>query len=493
MSGSPSRGEPAKTGSAFGSAGGAGERAELGLGAVTASTVANIGPGIDFYFAFGAIAVSAGIAAPLTILAAGIAAALLAFIVAEFTRIEPSDGSFITFVESSLGAQAGVVAALLIAVGFTVAIAGVFTMSGGMISLMLAHYTSWHPSFVPISVVTTIAAVALTFRGVSLSTAVVGVAMVAQVLVMVGVCVVVLADRGAHLSSAPFSWSHLNGGLTGLSAGFPLALYMLIGWENGAALAEETREPARTIPRALFISIAGASALFVLFAYATVSGFHYDTASIGRGSIPFLEMTDRYLGWPAALAWLAGIAAVLTTLVSAANSQARVLFDGGRAHLLPALLGRSRPPGQTPVNALIAMTVIGLGIMLLWWLCHASGLLAGSSEPVRLYAESSTMGTILILFVYVLTAVSLPVFMWRAHRAEFSPVRHLGVPLLGVLSLVIPFSQLFQPGQPVPYSVFPYLSIALLLAAVAIAVRVVARDPRAGRRPGSAARTPPRP
>ncbi len=36
---------------------------QLGTADVTASTVANIGPGIDFYFAFGVIAVTAGVAA----------------------------------------------------------------------------------------------------------------------------------------------------------------------------------------------------------------------------------------------------------------------------------------------------------------------------------------------------------------------------------------------------------------------------------------------
>src|ERR1700749_1921071 len=73
---------------------------QLGTADVTASTVANIGPGIDFYFGFGVIAVTAGVAAPLTILAATVAVALLAFTVAEFTRAEPSAGRFITYVET---------------------------------------------------------------------------------------------------------------------------------------------------------------------------------------------------------------------------------------------------------------------------------------------------------------------------------------------------------------------------------------------------------
>ncbi len=295
---------------------------QLGVRDVTASTVANIGPGIDFYFAFGVIAVTAGVAAPLTILAGGVAVVLLAFVVAEFTRAEPSAGSFITYVETSLGARAGVVTALLVTVGFTVAIAGVFTMSGGMVALTFARYTSWQPPWEPLSLLLTAGAIWLTARGVRLSTLAVGFAVLAQVSIMLVVCVVVLVEERSRLSGIPFSWSHLNGGLAGLSAGFPLALYMFIGWENGPALAEECRDPKRTVPRALYLSIAIAVGLFVLFAYATVTGFGYDVSSIGRSSVPFLDVADRYLGTAAVLAWLAGIVSVLATLIAGVNSQA---------------------------------------------------------------------------------------------------------------------------------------------------------------------------
>jgi len=83
-----------------------------------------------------------------------------------------------------------------------------------------------------------------------------------------------------------------------------------------------------------------------------------------------------------------------------------------------------------------------------------SGLDHGSTNPVGLYAECSTMGTIVILFVYFLTTLSLPVFMWRRHRAAFSPFRHIAIPLLGALTLVVPFVELCKPGQPSPYGEF---------------------------------------
>ena len=135
----------------------------------------------------------------------------------------------------------------------------------------------------------------------------------------------------------------MTGGIGGLSAGFPLALYMFIGWENGPALAEECRDPRTTVPRALTVSIAIATVLFLLFAYATVTGFGYDVSSIGRSSIPFLTVADRALGPFAVVAWVAGIVSVLATLVSGSNSQSRMLYDAGRTGKLPRWLGVVRP------------------------------------------------------------------------------------------------------------------------------------------------------
>jgi hypothetical protein len=138
------------------------------------------------------------------------------------------------------------------------------------------------------------------------------------------------------------------------------------------------------------------------------------------------------------------------------------------------------------VNALLVMAGAGLGIIGVWWLTH---LLTGdtrSMNPVGLYAECSTMGTIVILFVYFLTTLSLPVFMWRRHRDSFSLLRHVAIPVLGSVTLIVPFAELCQPGQPAPYSAFPFLALAIVAAATVIACLVVHRHPRAGAGEGAA-------
>jgi hypothetical protein len=90
------------------------------------------------------------------------------------------------------------------------------------------------------------------------------------------------------------------------------------------------------------------------------------------------------------------------------------------------------------------------------------------------------MGTIVILFVYFLTTLALPFFMWRRHRQSFSALRHVAIPAVGALTLIVPFVELCKPGQPAPYSEFPYIALAVGAAATVIACVVVRRHPSTG-------------
>jgi hypothetical protein len=73
----------------------------LGLVDISASTMANIGPAYSFYFSAGFLFLTAGVAAPLTIIVAGIAIALLGNTLSQFSRVHPSTGGFISYVGKS--------------------------------------------------------------------------------------------------------------------------------------------------------------------------------------------------------------------------------------------------------------------------------------------------------------------------------------------------------------------------------------------------------
>src|SRR5437763_2925374 len=119
-------------------------RGILGLADITASTMANIGPAMSFFFGFALLAATAGVASPLTIVAAVIAIILLGNTLAEFSRSIPSTGSFITFIGKAFGPVAALTAAIVVSAGYIIAVSSVVGISGGWTSIIIEHYFHVH-------------------------------------------------------------------------------------------------------------------------------------------------------------------------------------------------------------------------------------------------------------------------------------------------------------------------------------------------------------
>src|SRR5216683_2407924 len=111
-------------------------RGALSLIDISASTMANIGPAYSFFFGFGFLVFTAGVAAPLTIIVAGIAIVLLGNTLAQFSRAQPS--------------------------------------TGGFLSITLKHYLGWNIPWGVLSLILTAGAVLMMIRGVAVSTKLAG-------------------------------------------------------------------------------------------------------------------------------------------------------------------------------------------------------------------------------------------------------------------------------------------------------------------------------
>jgi amino acid transporter len=460
-------------------------RGALGLIDISASTMANIGPAYSFYFGFGFLVLTAGVAAPLTIIAAAIAIALLGNTLAQFSRARPSTGGFIAFVGKTFGGTSAVTTALLCGAGYIIAISSVLAVSGGFVSIVLQYYFGWNVPWIIFSVLLTSGAVWMTVRGVAVSTKLAGFFFAFEMLVLVVVSVAAIIKNSGHLSTVPFQPSHITNGFRGLAAGFPLAIYLFIGWENSAALAEETGNPRRNVPRAVFLSIAMMGLGYVLFAYATVTGFNYNGTALAAAPIPFIPVAHNVLAGFAVFAYLAGLTSTLGVLISAINSQARLIFNAGRERLLPSWLGKVHPTRQTPVNALLAFTAIAGAIIVVWLLGHLIGGDSGSMNPLNFFVESSTMGTILILVVYFLANLALPFYYRKYEPQDFSIVKHIVLPALGMIAIAVPVYYLTKPGQPQPYNWFPWAALAIVVVSAVYAFILNSRDPGLGERAGS--------
>ena len=354
--------------------------------------MANIGPAYSFYFGFAGIVILAGLASPLVVLVAAVAIALLGNTLSQFSRAHPSTGGFITFVGKTFGGTSAVTTALVAGAGYIIAISSVLVISGGFLSIMLQFYFNVSIPWIIFSAVFTAGAMFMMFRGVAVSTRLAGFFFAFELTVLLVVSIAVLIKNGGHLSSVPFQPSHVLNGFSGLGVAFPLAIYLFIGWENSAALAEETTNPRRNVPRAVFLSIALMAFTYLLLAYATVTGFHYNAAALTAPLIPFIAVAHSVAAWLAFIAYLAGLTSTLGVLIAAVNSQCRLIFNAGREGLLPRWIGRVHPVRRTPVNAIIAFVGIASAITLGWALGHWIGGTGNSLSALNFFFESSHDG-----------------------------------------------------------------------------------------------------
>jgi len=460
-------------------------RGALGLVDISASTMANIGPAYSFYFGFAGIVIAAGLGSPLVILVAAVAIALLGNTLSQFSRAHPSTGGFITFIGKTFGGTSAVTTALVAGVGYIIAISSVLVISGGFLSIMIQYYTGTNIPWIIFSAIFTAGAMYMMFRGVAVSTRLAGFFFAFEMAVLLVVSIAVLIKNGGHLSSVPFQPSHVLNGFSGLGLAFPLAVYLFIGWENSAALAEETTNPRRNVPRAVFLSIALMAATYLLVAYSTVTGFHYSATALTAPLIPFIAVAHGVATWLTFIAYLAGLTSTLGVLIAAVNSQCRLIFNAGREGLLPRWIGYVHPVRRTPVNAIIAFVGIASVITLGWALGHWIGGSSGGLDALTFFFESSSMGTILILFVYLASNVALPFFYRKYRPAEFNIIKHVVLPALGVVAIAIPIYYLFKPPIPQPYYWFPYVGLGIVAVSILYSIWLVRRDPGLGDRVGS--------
>lgn len=230
-----------------------------------------------------------------------------------------------------------------------------------------------------------------------------------------------------------------------------IAFYSFVGFETSANIAEEVRDVRRVYPRALFGALLAAGIVYVLVAAAATVVL--DPATLGASSAPLLDVV-RATGYPipemlfAAVALVAVANGALLTQIMAS----RLAFGMAEERLLPATLGRVLPHRRTPWVAIVATTLIAMGLA-------ATGTLTALAETVVL----------LLLVVFVSTNVAVLVLRRTpvAHDHFRAPT---WMPVLAIASCVLLFAQ---------QSAGTWLRAALMLAAGALFYLIIGARKRA--------------
>ncbi|KDF00653.1 amino acid permease [Mycolicibacterium aromaticivorans JS19b1 = JCM 16368] len=151
-----------------------------------------------------------------------------------------------------------------------------------------------------------------------------------------------------------------------LMAGMIMGLVTLVGFDSAANLAEEAKDPFRSVPRAIVSSVIASATLGLVFVVILTLAIKDITAVTTSGS-PVATIIHDQLGPVMERVLLTGIVFAMfgagMVMIAACSRQA---FAMARDSRFPghAVLRRVSPRTQTPVAATILILVIGVVLML---------------------------------------------------------------------------------------------------------------------------------
>jgi amino acid transporter/K+/H+ antiporter YhaU regulatory subunit KhtT len=191
-----------------------------------------------------------------------------------------------------------------------------------------------------------------------------------------------------------------------------------VGFDLITVAAEEIIEPAKTIPRAILITLGVGIAIYVLVLWVMMGAVSYE--ELAKTSTPFIFVADYLFGgWGRWAGIIATIMASLSAFSVTLGASSRVLFALGRDGHFPEIFARLHPTYRTPHISLFICA--GLVVVL-------SGL-----GVVRFLASVSSFGYLIAIGIVNMAAIGLRRRMPNLRR-PFKVALYPLAPILGAIS-----------------------------------------------------------
>src|SRR5215472_12346322 len=407
----------------------------LSLALMAPSMAANINP---------QGAAGAGRAVPLAFLIAAVGVLLVAYTFVRLTQYFRHSGSAYAFVGATLGPRAGVIAGWGLAGTYTfyaVTTAGAAGIFGAGLLDNLGiwkNQPSWTPAlFVAVALLLAFVLAAIPAKGGTNVLLVVEAATVALILV---VTVVVLAKvighsapGGAHFTLTVFSLSK-GTGVSALFLGVVFGFLSFAGFEASATLGEEARNPRKDIPRAILTVAIFGGIYFVVVTAAEVMGF----GTTGKGLAAFAaspsllgDLGTSYVG-----SWVGNVITAGTTVsafgccLASTVGAARLVYAMSRDTFGDRGPGRSSSWGApviaTGVVTLAAAIIVGV---------YAAVSANSTTVAEHAFFWSGTIGTLILLVVYVLATVGMSLLVFVRRKLPGIPTWQVIIPVAAIIVL----------------------------------------------------------
>jgi len=201
--------------------------------------------------------------------------------------------------------------------------------------------------------------------------------------------------------------------LVGVLAGAHLAFYAYIGFEDMINIAEEVRNPRRTLPIGIILAMAASTILYTLVAMVAIGSL--SPQELAQSDAPLATIISRYGYSPALIAMISLFAVVNGALVQIIMAS-RVLYGMGKHGLAARRFAEVSLLTRTPLFA----TAIVTGIILLIALSLPIETLARLASSAALFLFALINGALLWLKTHDESTAEITVPVW--------------IPLIGLLT-----------------------------------------------------------
>ncbi len=377
------------------------------------------------------IALGNGAGVPGTYLIAGVVLALFSAGYVRMSRRITNVGGFYSFARQGLGRRAGGATAYVALLAYNAATIGIFGALSYFGSQVVTALVGVDVSWQVCALASFLIVALLAYFEVTMSAKVLGVALAAEVLILLGFDAAVLVQNGFQgFSLDVFKPTVVLSGGFGVS--LMLAFGSYVGFEATALYGEEARNPRRSVPRATYVSLALITGFYLVTTWAAISAYGLDKAQAGAQADPenfIFNASTTYVGQ--GFTDIMGIL-VMTSLFAAFLAfhcnTARYHLALARDGLLPRSLARTHPKHGSPVVA----SAVQLGLLVAVVLGFT---LAGQHPYLGMGISLYGLGVLGIVALQTAASASIVGFFLR-HRRDESVWGSIVAPALGGLGLL---------------------------------------------------------
>ncbi len=206
-------------------------------------------------------------------------------------------------------------------------------------------------------------------------------------------------------------------GVGGIIAGAFLAFYAFIGFEDMVNVAEEAKNPRKTLPIAILFSLVASTALYLLV--VIVSTTIVSPAELAKSEAPLTLVFERSGASNVIVLSFIGMIAAINGVIVQIIMGSRILYGLAKQGWLTSKLATIHSDHKTPVTA----TLVVLGMMII-------------GTVVLPLVSLAQLTSLLVLSIFTLVNASLIAVKKRAEKHQGYVTVPLFVPYIGTILCV---------------------------------------------------------